>query len=1459
MYRAQAGARAADGVASHGSLDAYIHDFHACSKAFEMFVADRLSVDGHRFLLWEDLDAATKEARGLTKADAGVDVTDGATTLVQCKLRARYLTWRECATFFASAVSFTDGAYHVPWQSLILARNACCKLSRTLAELGASRPFDVPVELSEFRAYAQECLAEQAVQVQAVQAAQAAQAAEPRNHQAQTQTQELRDYQVEAIALCAKETTAPAYVVLPTGCGKSLVMALVAAGSGGSSRCLVLVFVPLVVLLEQFLEVLLANGCEALAVGGGHEYTADEVSAARVVVCVYNSAHKVDATTFKIVLIDEAHCVRRPAIYSDLDDDSVESVESVEPVEPVEYDESAGSMDSANEDDADSASEHDASSVEAGSPRSARGAGYAAVRAASRHPNARLLSATQDVPEGAESCERTLRWTIDAGYLCDYTLDVPVFDVGAGNADLARFIVRNYRSIIVFCSTHAQGTAFCAAMNEHGPCARYIDCDTGRRERNDVLAAFKSGNLAFVVNVRVLAMGFDAPITKGVCFVSMPASKTHIVQVIGRCLRLHPDKRIAHVILPLVAGHEDEDKRVRDFMRVLAQNDTRFAHALRAGGGGYVSVRRVESDTSIASVADEEGADLAGAAEALYTAVYDSMGVAVDGADRWSARFDELVAFYEANGRFPPAHGPGGLGGWLNNQRTGRATMGAERKARLEALEWWTWNQLDDAWSTKFEELVAYHAEHGTLAPKSAPGGLGAWVGNQRRRGARMDAERKARLDALDWWVWKVNEAPVVVGWDARFDELVAYHAQHGTFPLFATPGGLGQWLNSQRNRRATMDSERKARLEALEWWTWNTLDAAWSTQFDELVSYHAEHGTLPAYATPLGAWVGAQRHSRETITPERKARLETLPWWVWSLRATPVRPGWDARFDELVAYHAEHGTLPAYATPGLGAWVANQRHARPTMPTERKARLEALAWWVWDARDDAWCTKFDELVAHHAEHGRSPPQSTPGGLGHWVDSQRQARSTMPTERKARLEALAWWVWDTRDDAWSTKFDETVAYHAEHGTLPAYATPGLGTWVASQRTDRETMDAERKVRLEALGWWVWDPLDDAWSTKFGQVVAYHAEHSTLPAHGTPLRTWVGWQRKGRATMATERKARLDALEWWVWDPLDDAWSTQFDALVSYHAEHGTLPPRSAPGCLGAWVHTQRQCRARMSVERKSRLDALEWWVWDTLDDAWNTQFDELVAFYEANGRIPPQSTPGGLGTWAITQRQRRATMSAERKAKLDSLGWWAWSVRAAPMLVGWDARFDELVAYHAEHGRLPPSAEAGGLGQWVDNQRQARTTMNGERKARLEALEWWVWNPFDDAWNTQFDQVVAYHAANGILPPFAEPSGLGRWVDRQRSARDTMDAERQERLGALAWWVWSSLDHAWSTKFDELVAYHAEHGTLAPRSAPRGLGNWAKMQRSKRETMSAERKARLQGLEWWAWSALVSV
>ena len=153
MYRAAIRERALEGIRTHGTLRAYLADFRACSKVFEMFVAERMAIErGVTFWLWDDVPHEIKVARGLVRRDLGIDVTDGATTIVQCKLRARYITWRECSTFFGCALGYTDGAYAVPWRHLLLARNACSKLSPNLTALNFG-PFDAPIGMDEFGAF----------------------------------------------------------------------------------------------------------------------------------------------------------------------------------------------------------------------------------------------------------------------------------------------------------------------------------------------------------------------------------------------------------------------------------------------------------------------------------------------------------------------------------------------------------------------------------------------------------------------------------------------------------------------------------------------------------------------------------------------------------------------------------------------------------------------------------------------------------------------------------------------------------------------------------------------------------------------------------------------------------------------------------------------------------------------------------------------------------------------------------------------------------------------------------------------------------------------------------------------------------------------------------------------------------------------------------------------------------
>ena len=840
-YASAIKARALDGVASHGSLAAYIRDFRASYRLFEMLVAERLTREhGRAFHLWEDVALEVKDARGLPHPDTGIDVTDAETTIVQCKLRSTTLTWTDCATFLACAIGRDDEELLVPWTKVLVARNACSRLSRHCAFFANKLRFDLPIPLHELESTVTDIVLSDVESIHAPSA-----------------VVELRDFQHEAIALCVRDTTCAAYIVLPTGCGKSIVMARVAA----HLELRVLILVPLVVLLEQMLEILSALGISATAVGGAHEF----VETARVVVCVYNSAHKIDLASFDRILIDEAHFVRAPAIYTDLDVDSVESDESDESDESAESPTTSisdVSVESAQSESAESADSADSTT-----------SGYDAVRAAMTMRSARLFSATLDVPSGAERCTRTLREMIDAKFLCDYRLNIPVFDVGATNVDLARHLVRSYRSMIVFCATRAEGISFCAAMNQFGPCARYVDCNTSERERRETIESFKSGHLAFVVNVRVLSVGFDAPITRGVCFVHMPASKTHIVQVIGRCLRLHGDKRCAQVVLPLVSGVDGEESRARDFMRVLAQNDAMLAHAMRVNSGApYVSVSVVEEETEHTEAA------------LLYTAVYDSMGAAVH--DAWSVRFDELVKYHAEHGRLPTR--AISLGSFVNTQRIARATMAPERKAKLEALEWWSWNPLDSAWSTKFDELVAYYAEHGRLPKRTVPV-LGRWVIHQRASHMTMAPERVHKLEALPWWSWRKR---VLAEWETRYGELVAYHAEHGRLPA-TTAAGIGMWVGKQRRRRATMAPERKQRLDALTWWSWGVVvrtesTAEWETRYDELVAYYAEHGRLPSLtATVIGKWVGKHRARRALMTEEQKQKLEALPWWKWRARVT--------------------------------------------------------------------------------------------------------------------------------------------------------------------------------------------------------------------------------------------------------------------------------------------------------------------------------------------------------------------------------------------------------------------------------------------------------------------------------------------------------------------------------------------------------------------------------------------
>ena len=352
----------------------------------------------------------------------------------------------------------------------------------------------------------------------------------------------------------------------------------------------------------------------------------------------------------------------------------------------------------------------------------------------------------------------------------------------------------------------------------------------------------------------------------------------------------------------------------------------------------------------------------------------------------------------------------------------------------------------------------------------------------------------------------------------------------------------------------------------------------------------------------------------------------------------------WDHYFSEASIYYAQYGDLNVplrYRTPAglsLGEWVQTQRSIRKgrekygSLTPQQIERLDSIGM-VWETRaETAWARGLEAAKRYRQEYGdlqvpAGYKDETGFALGNWIGNTRSRYRSGGLEQNQidELNALGM-VWNSVDARWERFYAEAALYYERYGNLDfvkRYVTESgirLGPWLKNQRAVylKGELSPDKIQRLEAIGM-EWDGRNDRqWRQAYEAARQYFQKHGDLEVpydyttpDGLRLGQWVVRQRmayKGRfsdkdkvnrKTLSPERKKLLDELKM-DWRE-KDSWQRNFEALLAYQKEHGTLivPAfyKTADGCwLNRWFCTQRQrlrdAPEKLTPDQRHKLERL---------------------------------------------------------------------------------------------------------------------------------------------------------------------------------------------------------------------------------------------------------------------------
>ena len=422
----------------------------------------------------------------------------------------------------------------------------------------------------------------------------------------------------------------------------------------------------------------------------------------------------------------------------------------------------------------------------------------------------------------------------------------------------------------------------------------------------------------------------------------------------------------------------------------------------------------------------------------------------------------------------------------------------------------------------------------------------------------------------------------------------------------------------------------------------------------------------------------------------------------------------------------------------------------------------------------------------------------------------------------------------------------------------------LGAWVSNQRQKHGRLTPEQILRLDSLNF-SWNPFTEKWEEAFEALKEFKKRegHCLVPrshlANRLKLGAWVSTQRYNKAQLSQEHVKRLDSLGF-SWDPLTERWEEGFVALLKFHKRHGHCRVGKKVEVNGikldSWVHAQRQQKSHLTPTRLSQLDSIGF-SWDPFTEQWEQGFSALQNFKKIHGhcRVAINFSVDGLnlGTWVMSQRQKKDQLTKDRLKRLNSLGF-DWN----PFTNKWDKGFEALQKFIKREGHTRVDREhiedGLKLAIWISGQRGNKSRLTPEKIKRLEALNF-SWDPFAEKWEEAFAALKKFHKREShtrVSKSHIEgDQRLGVWIYRQRMHKAKLTPDQVSRLNSIGF-SWDPLAERWEQNFKALQVFHKREGHTKVHITYTvdglNLGNWVSDQRRKKAQLTADKVKRLNAL-----------